>query len=136
MKALSLSFQAAVLAVLIWGLSACGGAPSLTGTRWILSELGALPLAPASEVTMEFGSDGYIGSGAGCNVYSARYEQVAGRLYFTEIQSTQMACEESAMQVESAFFEGLAQTRSFRLSEDRLQLMDASGAVLMVLLPQ
>lgn len=98
-----------------WRLVAlAGGATAAEGARG------------AATLTLEADGRRAFGSG-GCNRFSGGFERDGARLRFTPLASTKMACPDMA--TESAYFAALEATRAWRLAGERLELLDAGGAV-------
>ncbi|HHX65504.1 MAG TPA: META domain-containing protein [Chloroflexi bacterium] len=135
----TLVILAALLAALT--LSACGveGAapgttdqPSLAGTQWVLTEINGRPALDDPEVTLVF-DDSNAGGDAGCNSYGGDYTAEDGTLTFGEIVSTLRLCvDEEVMAQETAFLDTLRQTEGYRVSGDRLEIIDAAGTTILV----
>jgi heat shock protein HslJ len=122
-------------ALLAASLVACGlsGAPSLAGTRWVLTGIeqnGApRPLAPGAEATLEFTADEVRGR-ASCNSYSGGYRVIGGSLTFEPLAATEMACLDGAlMEQEAAFLGALAGADSFSQQASELTI-SGGGATL------
>lgn len=116
-------------------LTACapatGGAVSLDGTRWTLSEISGSPAAPGASVTLELADGQATGSG-GCNQYRAPYTASGTTLAFGPAVSTKRACTEQALNAqETAYFDALGRVASYTVSNDRLVLRDAAGTTLL-----
>jgi heat shock protein HslJ len=120
-----------------------GGAPTepataLPGTAWTVTRLageaGALvTVLPTTTVTMEFGADGRFGGTAGCNSFGTEYtvDEAAGTLTFGMLSTTLMLCEPPALMAqEGAMVAAIERTAAYALADGRLQLLDATGAVL------
>lgn len=102
-------------------------------TRWTLSALGpaATPIAKTqSEAFLLFGDPpGRVSGSGGCNRLAGSYELAGDELRFGPIAGTRMFCAEG-MSVEDALGSALGQTASLRIEADRLELRNASGALL------
>lgn len=113
-------------------------ATSLPGTAWnvtrLAGEAGALvAVLPATIVTLEFGADGRFGGTAGCNSFGTEYtvDEAAGTLVFGMMSTTLMLCEPPALMAqEGAMIAALEKTAAYAIADGRLQLLDASGAIL------
>jgi heat shock protein HslJ len=68
----------------------------------------------------------------GCNVMTANYEQEGDRLTFDQLGGTIMACPKG-MEQESALQEALMKVARWRVSGERLELLDADGNTLVQL---
>jgi len=111
---------------------------ALPGTTWRVlryaGEGGALVATlPPTDVTVEFGADGRFGGTAGCNSFGTEYtvDEAAGTLTFGLMSTTLMLCEPPALMAqEAAMIAALEKAASYALADGRLQLLDASGAIL------
>jgi heat shock protein HslJ len=131
-------FRALVLGSLVLACAAAdtrsGAAPlPLERTRWDLTALGAdaTPIAKTqTEAFLLFGeSPGRVSGSGGCNRLAGSYELKGEKLSFGPIAGTRMFCAEG-MAVEDTLGTALEKTASFRIEGDRLELRDASGALL------
>jgi len=117
-------------------LAACGGqdeVPDLEGSEWVLSSLnGGIPLQD-TQITLAFETDTAGGFG-GCNAYGGSYTRQGDALSIDEIASTAQAClePEGVMEQESAYLDALWDVVSYRVADERLELLDDSGAVRLV----
>ncbi|MEX2208283.1 MAG: META domain-containing protein [Myxococcota bacterium] len=105
----------------------------LERTRWTLTALGAAaaPIAKTqTEAFLLFGEPpGRVSGSGGCNRLAGSYERKGDELHFGPIAGTRMFCAEG-MPVEDALGSALGQTTSLRIEGHRLELRDASGALL------
>jgi copper homeostasis protein (lipoprotein) len=105
----------------------------LERTHWMLASLGAsaTPIAKTqTEPYLAFGeSPGRVAGSGGCNRLAGSYTQAGEKLTFGPIAGTRMACM-AGLEVESALHAALTATAAFRIAGDRLELLDATGAVL------
>ena len=125
-------------------LAACGGTamtpstrlPNLDGTDWVLTELTGRTLLDRSKPTVQFAGDRVTGSD-GCNRYTGRYT-VAKQAFkvVPPLASTQMACAPEITGQAGAFIEALSVAGSYRIKDDQLELLAASGGVLARFAPQ
>jgi heat shock protein HslJ len=103
--------------------------PVLEGA-WTLTELDgkALPstLTPAPDLTF---TNGKAGGFAGCNRYGGSYRSTPGSLRFSELISTQMACQQTPMELEGRFLEALQRTTAYRLNGQILELQMGSQPI-------
>ncbi|MCA3559811.1 MAG: META domain-containing protein [Aestuariivirga sp.] len=72
---------------------------------------------------------GRVAGLGGCNRFGAGYELKGGRLSFSPISATRMACA-GRMEAEQAFFAMLGKVKAMKLDGDTLQLLDGEGKVL------
>lgn len=106
---------------------------ALERTRWTLTALGATATPIAKTQTEAFlllgEPPGRLSGSGGCNRLAGAYQLAGDKLTFGPIAGTRMACAEG-LSVEDALGAALASTASFRIAGDRLDLLDASGALL------
>lgn len=118
---------AAGFSVLPAATTSAHAAPSLSNTSWEIVGFG--------EQTLQFDGKGNIGGQAGCNNYSASYK-VSGEgnsMSFSlgPVRATRKMCfRNSVMKQEKNFLEKLEKAKKLKLTEKKLQLMDAKGGVL------
>jgi heat shock protein HslJ len=125
----------ALFAVLL--VAACAGhdgppAP-LIGTVWNVKQAGGQDF-----VTLKGGRDAHLRLDArrsratgysGVNSFTGTFQSSGANLSFGPIAATRRAGPPAAMAFESALFKALAATRSYRVSGDALELLDAEGEV-------
>lgn len=115
-----------------------GATAELEGVTWQLIAYidgnGMLSMPGAdSTITMQ---NGEASGQSGCNMFFAPYTLAGDQLSFGPAGSTEMACDEPAMNQEQAFFANLAQIASYQIVANQLHMADADGAVLMAFEPQ
>ena len=138
MKRTTLTIAVMALAVLI---VACGAGPvggaDLLDTRWVLVTLEGEPPLAGRAPSAEFSADQISGS-ASCNSYFGTYEVSGGELNIGDVAHTEMWCEdpEGVMDQEQAFLVALASVTSYRMAGEQLELLDGSGAVILLFEPQ
>jgi len=121
-------------ALLVAACAGSGGPPApLTGTVWNAKQAGGQDF-----VTLKGGRDAHLRLDAqkqratgysGVNSFTGAYQSSGAHLKFGPIAATRRAGPPAAMAFESAFFKALAATRSYRVSGDALELLDAEGEV-------
>lgn len=125
----------AILALLAVGLlAACAsGGVSLQDTQWVLLSLNGQPPLADTTLTAEFSDDQVHGS-SGCNQYFGAAEVTGSELTIRDVGSTMMYCMEpaGAMEQEQAFLDALMSVAGYRATADRLEMFDATGAVVLV----
>ncbi len=84
----------------------------------------ALPDSPA--ITLSLTADRASGSG-GCNSYTAALTYAEDRLSFGQIASTEMACDEPIMTMETTYFEALAKVGRYQIVDGQLVLLSDDG---------
>lgn len=105
----------------------------LENTYWRLDWLAdaAIGIAPgAREPHFILHRDGRRVTGSdGCNRFTGSYQLAGEQLAFERMAATMMACQES-IESERAFRAALGRTRTAKVSEQRLELVDAAGKLL------
>jgi len=98
---------------------------SLTETYWKLIELDGQPAVPGAgghELHMVLTGEGSRVRGfSGCNRFTGGYQSNSGKLTFTQLASTRMACMEG-MELEQRFLDALGRTTRFSIQGDTLAL--------------
>ena len=115
--------------------SAQPSTPTLEGTRWTLIELDGKPVPSnlPQEPHLVFQAEPRRVSGSGgCNRLSTAYRRDGERLGFEAIGTTRRACIGGGMDTEDAFLRALQNVRAFRISGQRLELVDEGGRTLAV----
>lgn len=84
----------------------------------------ALPDSPA--ITLTLTAERASGSG-GCNSYTAALTYAEDRLSLAQIASTQMACDEPTMNMETIYFEALAKAERYQIVDGQLVLLGDDG---------
>lgn len=106
----------------------------LLGVTWTPVEIGGLPVR-SDESTLSIGADNRTGGRGGCNSYFTQARLDGALLSFAPVAATRMACAETIMAQEAVFFAALAETRSWRIVDTRLELLGLDAKVLMRLAP-
>jgi putative lipoprotein len=101
--------------------------------EWTLARLGGQPVTAGDKqrpphLTMSSADKRVSGSG-GCNRFTGSYTLAGDQLKFGHLAGTMMACVQG-MELEQAFHEALGSTAAWRVTEQRLELLDASGTSL------
>lgn len=130
----------ALLPVLVLVACAQGGGgaptPSAAGAtpqdvEWTLSELGGAPIRTAEggrpPTLLLAGAELRATGHAGCNRMTGTYESAGETLRFGAMATTRMYCP--AMDLEQRYLAALGATRSYRVSEGSLELLDGGGTV-------
>lgn len=95
----------------------------LSGSSWAVESVAG---EPVSGPTIEFAQDRISGTG-GCNRFFGGYSVEDGRISFTGVGATRMACEPEIMAREDQFFTALNAAQSYNREGDRLTLTGANG---------
>lgn len=120
-----------ILLVLL--LSACAGGSSAANLdgEWKLTALDGKAPLDGTQITITFKA-GEISGNAGCNSYGGQYQVKDGKLTFSNLLSTLMACQDQGvMDQEQAYMQAIGQAAGFTLTDDRLQLTNANGNVIL-----
>lgn len=128
MKALkTISVMLVVLGII---LTACNSEPSLNRTKWRLTQLAGQPALTETEVTLNL-DEGTLGGNDGCNSYGGSYTSEGETIIVgKDIISTMMYCNEQIQTQTNAFYQALLDAAMFKLTSEKLSLVDSSGAVL------
>jgi len=121
-------------ALLLAACAGSGGPPAaLSGTVWNVTEADGQifkPLKGGRDAHLRLDAQKKRATGySGVNSYSGAYQSSGATLKFGPIAATRRAGPAAAMAFESAYFKALGATRSYRISGDRLELLDAGGEV-------
>lgn len=100
----------------------------LSGTSWAVESVTGQPV---SGPTIEFAQDRISGTG-GCNRFFGGYSAEDGRISFSAIGATRMACEPDIMAREDQFFAALNAAQSYSRDGDRLTLTSADGQAIVL----
>ncbi len=104
----------------------------LLNREWQFVEVGALPLdqLPAPPDLYLDGTDGSVAGSTGCNRLVGSFQLDEEGLTFSPAATTRMGCPDPASEVESAILDVLERTRSHRLIEGGLELLDEDEGVI------
>jgi copper homeostasis protein (lipoprotein) len=109
------------------------GNPALRGTAWKLVRLGEAPVqvsAGQDAPHLVFASDTLQVSGSGgCNRITGSFTLEGDQMRLGPLAGTMMACA-NGMEQEQRFLKSLNRVERYRISGQQLELLDASGAVL------
>lgn len=112
-------------------------AADLSGVTWLLDDLGGKPPVAETFPSAAFAEDGTIAGTGGCNRYRGSYTVSGSTIKIDEaLASTMMACEETVMAQEAAFFDALVKARAFSVEGEKLILSDDAGKTLAVFTAQ
>jgi heat shock protein HslJ len=110
-----------------------GSSAVLDGSKWRLEALveggNRVPVLADTEVALEFAGK-TVGGSAGCNRYNASYTADGDHLSVTAPRQTRMICPNPAgvMEQERHFLAALQAATTYRLADDRLELLGADGS--------
>lgn len=114
-------------------------ATSITGTRWVLQKLRGEPAGigaggRAPSITLR-GEEPQVSGFAGCNQIAGGYVLEGDQLSFGQMAMTMRACPEGE-ELEREFVKALAETKSYQIQGDVLQLRDEAGTTIVELKPE
>jgi heat shock protein HslJ len=104
----------------------------LAGTSWSLSLLNGDGLLLLSIITAEFEEGGSVSGIAGCNGYSASYEEDGDQIAISAQVTTSSSCRERLMNQESAYLETLETIVSYQVKGTTLEMRDEQGRAMLV----
>jgi heat shock protein HslJ len=100
---------------------------------WTLVSIEGFDSLPGgvSTPTIRFDSDGRLSGNTGCNRAGADYTVAGDRLTIKPMFSTKRACvDPQGNALERAYLTAVEATRSYRMNDGQLELLDDSGKVL------
>lgn len=104
------------------------------GEPWEVVSLAGIDEMPrGSRAHLQFLPAERLTGNAGCNTLNGRFSLEEGVLRFSGLATTRMACPGPLATVEAGFLEALRNAHGLELDEDRLTLLDESGATLATL---
>ena len=131
-------FAMAVLATLTACTAPIAGTPApsvtLPGTTWVVTHISGTAVQTDAPPTMSF-KDGQVSGSTGCNRYFGPVTITGSKVSIGQVGSTQMACEQPLMDQEQRFLTALASVATAQSTGTGLELLDASGAVVLKLAP-
>jgi putative lipoprotein len=102
--------------------------PDILNTVWRAEAIRGEAIPPNADTSLSIADDLRAGGRGGCNSYFAQVRLEGENLVFSAIAATRMACTEGTIAtLEAGYFAALGATRFWRVRDDRLQLLDASG---------
>ncbi len=149
MKSLTRRSAYVFVGILVVVMSACAApsngqtsvsAADLAGTDWSLESYGEVgfetQVIEGTEVTLEFQSGGQVVGTGGCNSFGGQYQVSNGKISFSQIVSTEMACTaEGLMSQEAAYFQALQNTGEFELKDNQLTIWYNNGQSVLNFVP-
>lgn len=109
-------------------------APSdpLKGTLWVVTECLGQKAVAGTRLTLSF-ENGQVRGSSGCNTYFGSYSVSGSRIDVAQLAATKMACQEpGVMKQQGAFLATLAEVKTYRLEEDRLELVRTDGQTIVL----
>lgn len=102
--------------------------PSLSGATYLLDGVSGKNVP-----YITFGEDGRLSGNAGCNGFFGGWTQKGSELTFGHIGSTMRMCGPEEMKIEDIMLNALNNTKTVRAEAASIELLDASGSVLLKL---
>lgn len=126
------SFALLLFTTLAAGCTSGGSADGLRERQWKLVSVRGFETIPAgvTNPTIQFAADGHLRGSTGCNNAGAAYSVGDDTLSIERIVMTERACLQPAGdELERAYVAALQSARRFRIADDHLELLDATGTV-------
>jgi copper homeostasis protein (lipoprotein) len=121
--------------IAIWPGESCGArmtSAELVGTFWELTRLGGIAVVvaePSRQPNLTLTAAGRVAGFTGCNRMAGSYEVEGRSIAFRQLASTKMACIDG-MEHETAYAAALEHATTYRIVEQRLELLGANGELL------
>jgi heat shock protein HslJ len=90
-----------------------------------------IPAVAIVATDLTFGIDGKVTGSLGCNTFSIGYTLKDGNIGFGQLMSTRLSCEQPFMAQESAAFQVLSGTVSYKKAGSSLVIYAANGDVVL-----
>jgi len=100
---------------------------SIFDRDWVAQDIGGAAVSEKAKSTLRIGKDGKVSGRGGCNGYFGSAKIDGSKIEFGQVGSTQMACEQAAMDQEHKFHEALGRAAAFRVEGSKLILADKDG---------
>jgi heat shock protein HslJ len=140
MKKTTLTYILIILVVAGLTATACsasGNPANPAGTSWRLVSYGnpgnQNPAAAGIDTNLVFSPDGQVSGNLGCNGFSGQYEVRDGKIVFSALAATLMACPEAQMTQEGAAFQVLTGTADYVMEGNSLTIHEPSGVLVLLL---
>lgn len=99
--------------------------------KWLAEDIFGGGVIDRLQTTLEFTGDTGIAGSGGCNRYFGTMKIEGGKISFSQIGSTQMACATPAMNQEAKLFAALEASRTWSIDpKQKLLLRDEKGSVI------
>jgi len=125
------------------GSSNGGSSPGgdLTGVTWVLDNASMMTLVDTvpKDARIDIAFDGtQVHGRSACNGYGGGYEadSEAGTLTFSDLASTQMACDGPLMSLESAYLAALGDVTGYQVTGDQTGLLLTGGTAALTFVPE
>lgn len=110
--------------------------PALLDIVWQVTSIGGKPVSGTRPITLSIAPDLRASGSGGCNNYVTEATILGTKLIFGPAAATKMACSETLMAEEMAYFAALAAVAGFERNDNSLRLLDAAGVPLVGLVRQ
>lgn len=101
----------------------------LAGSAWRPVEIGGIEVAADAGVILRFAAEGRVQGEGGCNGFAGSYEIDGAAIGFGPLAATRKMCPRPIMDVETRFFDALAQATRFQRDEAALELTGKGGEI-------
>jgi putative lipoprotein len=103
----------------------------LTGTKWVLAEVGGKPASPGQGVSVHLvlHKKGKVTGSTGCNNLAGSYIASEGGLQFTPAATTMKMCTAPVMEQEQAVQAALKATTSYKTNGNTLELLNGDQSL-------
>jgi len=126
-------FAAAWLALVLAPLaSAAASGGGLVG-EWRVVSISGVESLESHNTTFALNNAGRFATSIGCNRMVGTPEINGAQITFGGLAATRMACPPPLDEIERKYQQALEAVRSSRISNDKAELLDASGAVMIAL---
>ena len=100
--------------------------------KYNVTEIGGSPVQENAPYISFFALDKTVRGNTGCNTFFGNYTLDLYALSFSDIGSTEMACDQPIMDIENAFFNGLNNTGSYDIQNKVLTLYSKSDRAVLL----
>ena len=107
-------------------------AATLAGSIWIAEEIRGIRVVPDLQAKLQFASTTEVAGFGSCNSFGGPARVDGDRVAFGPLAQTRKACAEAAMVQEARYLGALTATRSARLENGRLVLLDQDGRAVLL----
>jgi heat shock protein HslJ len=104
---------------------------SYTGTTWVAEDINAQGVIDNLQSSLHIVSADQVDGFAGCNSFSGKADLSAGKVRLGPLASTRKMCPPAIMNQEGKFLMALDKSRSARIENGLLYLLDESGQTIL-----
>lgn len=102
------------------------GTRPLTGTAWVLEDLGGTAVLDRAQPTLEFADSGKVAGNGSCNRFFGSVQLSGDSISFGPLGTTKMACADSVGRQEATYLKALQDAERLQL-DDRTLLIFSKG---------